>query len=152
MTRYPILFNRRDLIEGNGFVASVAVHGRLLLTDEEGEAWVEGVNPGGIAVRGDSLSDALAEFSSEFRVVLFDIAEGARSFEEFEAEVERFFRETSPTAASEWEAAVAEVRDGKVEANWIGKRPADTPLSIRVVAIQQPQASNNEEDEAAIAA
>jgi hypothetical protein len=47
MTCYPLLFARRELVEGNGFVARVAVSGRALLTDEEGEVWVEGINPGG---------------------------------------------------------------------------------------------------------
>src|SRR3954454_24948486 len=74
MTNYPLLFGRRELVEGNGFIAGVALHGRLLLTEEGGESWVEGVNPGGIAARGDSPGEALAEFRSEYRVVLFDIA------------------------------------------------------------------------------
>jgi hypothetical protein len=152
MTRYPILYGRRELIEGNGFVAAVALHGRVLLTEEESDYWVEGVNPGGIAARGDNPSEALAEFCSEYRVVLFDIAAEARSLEEFKTGVERFFNDTSPTAAREWEAAVDEVRSGKVEANWLDKRPAESPLSIEVVPVRQPQATNNEEDEAAIAA
>jgi hypothetical protein len=151
-TRYPILFARRELIEGNGFVAGVTVHGRLLLTREEGESLVEGVNPGGIAARGDTPSDALAEFGSELRLVLFDIAEEAGSFAEFEAEVERFFHGTSGIAAEEWEAAVAEVRAGRVAADWLRKQPAETPVSIQVVAIEQPKAANNEQDEAALAA
>jgi hypothetical protein len=152
MTRYPILFARRDLIEGNGFIAGVTVHGRLLLTMEEGESWVEGVNPGGIAAGGESPVEALAEICSELRVVLFDIAETAATFEDFKVEVERFFHSTSRVAAEEWEAAVAEVRAGRIEADWLNKRPADSPLSIQVDLIRQPQARNNEEDEAAIAA
>jgi hypothetical protein len=152
VTRYPILFGRHELIEGNGFIARVALHGRLLLTEEAGEYWVEGVNPGGIAARGDSPSEALASFSAEYRVVLFDIAADAPSFGELKTEVERFFNETSPAAVQEWMAAVEEVRAGKVEAGWLNKRPAESPLGVDVVAIQQPQAANNEEDEAAIAA
>lgn len=152
MTRYPILFARRELIEGNGFVAGVSVSGRLLLTEEEGETWVEGVNPGGIAARGDSPSEALAEFCSEYRVVLFDIADGAPSFDAFKAEVERFFNGASPTIAEEWERAVEDVREGKVDADWLSKRSADSPVSIQVQPVQQPRSANNEEDEAAIAA
>lgn len=81
MTRYPLLFGRRELVEGNGFVARVTVSGRALLTDEDGEFWVEGVNPGGFAARGESPSEALAEFGSAFLTILFDIASDARSFE-----------------------------------------------------------------------
>lgn len=152
MTHYPLLFSRRELVEGNGFIAGVALHGRLLLTDEGSESWVEGINPGGIAARGVSPSEALAEFCSEYRVVLFDIAAEARSFEEFKEEVERFFNDTSPTADREWRAAVEEVRAGNVKASWLRMQPADSPLGIEVVLVQQPQASNNEEGEAAIAA
>jgi hypothetical protein len=152
MTSYPLLFSRRELVEGNGFVAGVALHGRLLLTDEGGESWVEGVNPGGIVAKGDSPGQALAEFCSEYRVVLFDIAAEARSFEEFKAEVERFFKETSPAASRDWTAAVEAVRAGKVDADWLRKQPADSPLGIDVVLVQQPQAANNEEDDTAIAA
>jgi hypothetical protein len=79
MTRYPLLFGRRELVEGDGFVARVAVSGRALLTDEDGEFWVEGVNPGGFAASGKSPAEALAEFSTEFRTILFDIAKLASS-------------------------------------------------------------------------
>jgi hypothetical protein len=152
MTHYPLLFGRRELVEGDGFIARVVLHGRLLLIDEDNGAWVEGVNPGGIAARGDSLTEALAEFCSEFRVVLFDIAAGADSFSDFKAEVEQFFNATSPAAARDWEAAVEAVRAGKVDADWLTRRPADSPLGIEVVLVQVPQAANNEEGEAAIAA
>lgn len=152
MIRYPLLFGRRELVEGNGFIAGVAVHGRLLLTEEGAESWVEGVNPGGIAARGESPGQALAEFGSEYRVVLFDIAADSRSFEEFKAEVERFFNDTSLPAAREWTAAVEDVRAGRVAADWLKKQPADSPLGIDVILIQQPLAAHNEEDEAAIAA
>lgn len=152
MTRYPILFARRELIEGNGFVAGVAVSGRLLLTEEEGEAWVEGVNPGGIAASGETPGQALAEFCSEYRVVLFDIAAAAPNFEDFKDEVERFFHGASSTVAAEWEMAVKDVQAGKVDADWLNKRPANSPINIQVVPVQQPRAANNEEDEAAIAA
>jgi hypothetical protein len=31
--RYPILFTRHELVEGDGFVAGVAIRGRALLED-----------------------------------------------------------------------------------------------------------------------
>ncbi len=105
MTCYPLLFARRELIKGNGFVAKVAVSGRALLTDEEGEVWVEGINPGGFAANGKSHSEALAEFGAAFRTVLFDVAAGAKSFKEFRAEVNRFFEETNVPALRDWEEA-----------------------------------------------
>lgn len=152
MTHYPILFGRRELVEGNGFIARVVLQGRLLLTVGENESWVEGVNPGGIAARGDSPAEALAEFCSEYRVVLFDIVAEANSFSEFKSEVERFFNDTSRVAERDWKAALDAVRAGKVDADWLTRRSADSPLGIEVVLVQVPQAANNEEGEAAIAA
>lgn len=54
MTHYPLLFARHELIEGNGFIARVAVSGRALLSEEDGEFWVEGINPGGFSAKGQS--------------------------------------------------------------------------------------------------
>lgn len=151
-TAYPLLFGRRDLVEGNGFVASVALRGRALLTEEDGAYWIEGVNPGGFAARGGDRGEALAAFGQELRAVLFDIAVDAQTFEAFKAEVEKFFHETSEPARQEWEEAVREVRAGKVEADWLKQRPAESPLSVDVVLIRQPKAANNQEGELAIAA
>ncbi|HET9212865.1 MAG TPA: hypothetical protein VFR03_20835 [Thermoanaerobaculia bacterium] len=152
MTRYPLLFGRRDLVEGNGFVARVTVSGRALLTEEDGELWVEGVNPGGFAARGKSPSEALAELGLAFRTILFDIASGARSFESFREEAQKFFAETSAPALQEWEEAVRQVRAGQLDADWLVKRPAETKLGIEVVEVSRPAAINNEVGDAALAA
>ncbi len=106
MTRCPLVFDQRELVEGDGFVARVSLSGRALLTQEGGEVWVEGVNPGGFAASGKSPAEALAEFSTAFRTILFDIASDAASFEAFREEVQRFFEETSGPALQEWEEAV----------------------------------------------
>ena len=152
MTHYPLLFGRHELVEGNGFIARVAVSGRALLTDEDGEFWVEGVNPGGFAASGKSPNEALAEFSTAFRAVLFDIASEATSFEELRAEVRKFFADTNVPALREWEEAVRQVRAGQVEAEWLSRRPAESKLGIEVVEVSQPAATNNELGEAALAA
>jgi hypothetical protein len=115
VTHYPLLFGCRELVEGNGFIARVAVSGRALLSDEDGEAWVEGINPGGFSAKGKSPSEALAEFRSEFRAVLFDIVSGAGSFQDFHDEVQRFFDETNAPALRDWERAVQQVRAGRLE-------------------------------------
>jgi protocatechuate 3,4-dioxygenase beta subunit len=114
MTHYPLLFGRRELVEGNGYIARVALSGRALLTDEDGEFWVEGINPGGFAAKGQNPSEALAEFCSAFRAVLFDIASDAASFESFREEVQSFFEETNNIALVEWEAAVQRVKAGQL--------------------------------------
>jgi len=153
MERYPILFGRHELIEGNGFIARVEVSGRTLLSSEDGEEyWAEGINPGGFAGKGAGPGEALASFCEELRVVLFDIALDAPDFAAFKTRVQRFFWETNKPALREWEAAVNDVRDGKVSADWLIQRPADSPRSVNVVLVQQPNAVNNQEgDGAAIA-
>jgi predicted RNase H-like HicB family nuclease len=152
MTNYPLLFSRHELIEGNGFVARVAVSGRALLVDEDGEFWVEGVNPGGFSASGKSPSEALAEFCAAFQAILFDIAAEAKSFEGLQGEVRNFFEETSAPALREWEEAVLAVRAGTVTADWLDKRPADSRLGIEVTRVSHPAATNNELGDAALAA
>jgi hypothetical protein len=150
--RYPLLFGRRELVEGDGFIAGVAVSGRALLTQEDEEYWAEGINPGGFSAKGESPGEALAAFSEEFRIVLFDIASSTSDFGAFKVEVERFFNDTNEVALREWESAVAEVRQGKITVDWLTMRPADSPLNVEVVLIDHPKAANNEEGLAALAA
>jgi len=152
MTRYPLLFGWRELVEGDGFIARIAVSGRALLTDEDGEVWVEGINPGGFSASGKSPGEALAEFGLAFRAVLFDIASDAASFAAFREEVQRFFEETNAPALAEWEEAVRQVRAGRLDAEWLKKKPAETKLGIEVVEVKRPAATNNEIGEAALAA
>jgi hypothetical protein len=152
MTYYPLLFGRRELVEGNGFIARVAVSGRALLSDGDGEVWVEGVNPGGFSAKGQSPGEAIAEFCSAFRAVLFDIASDAGSFREFHDGVQEFFEETNVPALREWEDAVRQVKAGQLDAEWLNKRPAETRLGIEVTEVSRPVASNNELGEAALAA
>src|SRR5213075_2157779 len=95
---YPLLFSRREKVEGNGFIARVIVSGRILLTEEDGEFWVEGINPGGFAATGKSANEALAQFCLDFLAILFDIANDAEDFEGFREEVGRFFNDTSAPA------------------------------------------------------
>jgi len=152
MTFYPLLFGRRELVEGNGFIARVAVTGRALLSQEDEEFWVEGINPGGLAGKGQSPSEALADFCLAFRAILFDIASDAGSFQAFHDEAQRFFQETNAPALREWEEAVQRVRTGELDADWLSKRPAETQLGIEVTEVNHPAATNNELGEAALAA
>ena len=153
MTQYPLIFGLPELVEGNGFVARVVVSGRALLSEEEGEVWVEGINPGGFAAKGQNPSEALAEFRSAFKAVLFDIASGAMSFGDFRDEVQRFFNETNEVALKEWEEAVQRVRAGELDTpEWLNKRSAETGLGIEVIEVSRPAAMHNDMGEAALAA
>lgn len=151
-THYPLLFGLRELVEGNGFIARVAVSGRALLSEDDGEVWLEGINPGGFAAKGQSPSEAVAEFCSAFRAVLFDIASDAASFRDFHDEVERFFHDTNTAALRDWQEAVERVRAEQIEVDWLNKKPADTRLGIEVTEVSRPAATNNELSEASLAA
>lgn len=148
----PLLFGRRELVEGNGFVASVILSGRALLTEEDDEHWVEGVNPGGFSANGQSAQEALGKFCDELRAILYEIALEAPSFEAFKAETERFYDETNNVARAEWESAVLAVRAGEIHADWLVPRPADSPQGVEVRLVREPRAENNREGEAALAA
>ena len=152
MTHFPVLFSFRDLIAGNGFVASIDLSGRALLVDEEDGFWMYGVNPGGLAAGGATPGEVLSEFRSMYRSVLFDIAIEATSFEDFQRDVQQFFEATNEATAKDWEAAVAAVRSGLVDADWLPKRRAESTLAVKIHKLEHPTPAANLLDEAELAA
>jgi hypothetical protein len=152
MTHYPILFGFRDLVAGNGFLASVAVNGRALLVhDDEGGYWMHGVNPGGLSAGGLDMGEAQRAFRETYRTILFDISADVREFDEFKAEVEQFFRETSGRLLSEWTEAVEGVREGKIHADGLPRVKSDrAKLSMEVLplSVDQLEPTVNATDEA----
>lgn len=153
MTRYPILFGFKDLIAGNGFFASVAGNGRALLVDEGDGFWMYGVNPGGISAGGGNVAEAQFEFRLAYKSVLFDLAAEAAGFDEFKAQVEQFYLETNEPTAEEWGHAVIEVRQGRIDADWLTKRKAESRIGVDIVLLEQAVPSVNAlEDQADLAA
>lgn len=113
--RCPLLFTFNDRVSGNRFLADVVAHGRALAVMEgEGEVWMCGVNPGGLAAVGKDENLAYQEFRKEYTLVLHEIAEDAQTFGAFKQEVERFFNETNQPTEQDWLAAVQEVRAGRI--------------------------------------
>jgi predicted RNase H-like HicB family nuclease len=150
MSSYPIIFGLRDYIQGNDFLAVVAVEGRALLhEEEEGGAWVEGVNPGGFVATGNSVAEALEEFRRSYTAILFDIAEDAETFESFREQCTRFFEGSAEITAREWEQAVEDVRAGRISADWLGRRSAESPRGIAVARMDRPSVQNNRVEEGA---
>jgi len=152
MTRYPLLFGFRDLVAGNGFVAVVALNGRALLVDEGDGFWMYGVNPGALAGGGQGPGEAQYEFRSVYRSVLFDFAREVESFEDFRQKVEQFFHQTNEANVSEWEEAVAQVRSGQVQADWLPRRAAESRFGVDVVLLEHPEPSANQLDAVELAA
>ena len=149
-TTYPLVFSFRDAVSGNGFVAYVAVSGRVLLTDEgDGDIWMFGVQPGGIAGGGRERSEAFREFKKSYLSVFFDIAAEATSFEDFEKSVRQFFSEVNEPNLGVWSEAVAAVRAGKLSLSDLEAMNADLcPPRIEIRRIDtRATASDNSFDE-----
>ena len=148
---YPLLFGFSDLIAGNGFFASVALQGRALLVNEGDGFWMYGVNPGGVAGGGITHGEAQAQFRQSYRSVLFDMAAMTPDFEQFELRVKEFYSETNELTLQEWDAAVAEVRKGNIEADWLPKRAADSRVGVEVTRLTHPNPSLNGLDQVGLA-
>ena len=153
MKNYLIIFGLWDLVQGNGYLVGVAVEGRALMHEEEdGSFWIEGVNPGGFSAIGASSAAAIEDFRRSYRAILFDIASDALSFTDFEHGVREFFEGAAVIPAREWEEAVKDVRAGRVDAEWLGKRPAESALGIKVELVENLSVKNNEVEEGAAVA
>ena len=115
-THYPIMFTFRDAISGDGFLAGVTITGRsLMVKEDDGKWWMYGVRPASIANFGDTPGEAFRDFRNSFKEVLFDIADVAKEFKEFNCGVERFFYEPDFVEESRWNTAYCLLRDGLVQ-------------------------------------
>ena len=136
MNRYPILFNYRELIVGNGFVASVESAGRCLMEDfGEEDVWVRGVHPSGFSAGANDQKSASDAFQREHRVALLDIAHEASDFDHFKEMVHTFHAQKSRGGMKEWWEAVKRVRSGEINSDWLKKVSADTEPKITVQCI-----------------
>ena len=143
----PLLFTYRDCLFGNGFVVEVkARNGRALCVRETDGFWMYGVNPGAMAVFGDDIAAAHAEFRQTFSNILKDLALEAKSFEEFRELVNQFFVDTNPGYERDWLEAVDAVRRHEVDAEGLPKVPAESPRSIDVNMKKIFNAADNEAD------
>ena len=117
MRAIPLYFDLAEEAQGgkgDGFLATVRLRGRILCEREDGAIWMSGVNPVGIAQRGDTLAAAYGEFRSALLDAVHDFAGWAGSLDEFRREFEAFFRNTSSNLEREWLAARQEIRSGDV--------------------------------------
>lgn len=137
MSQYPLFFTYRDRIFGNGFLAEVASHGRILCATEDDERWVYGVEPGGIAATGENEKAALEAYRQSFTNVLVDLAAEAASFDEFHAAVLRFFAEVNHETEADWKRAVEQVRQRAIDLP-IKREDADSECYVLVEQKQQP--------------
>jgi predicted RNase H-like HicB family nuclease len=114
LKNHPILITLQDTISGEGFLAKITMSGRTLMRlEDDGKWWMYGVRPAAIAESGCTIEEAFLRFRQAHKEVLFDIAQDSKNFDEFRAEVERFFNEGDIDEQA-WENALKAVRDSNV--------------------------------------
>lgn len=146
MTRYPIVFTYRELIVGNGFVATVESTGRCLMEDfGDSDVWVSGVHPSGFSAGADNQQSASEAFQREHRVALLDMADDAPDFDSFQAMVRDFHAQKSEIGEMEWWEAVHQVRAGIITSDWLQKVSANTEPTLRVRCISLDDSQEHEE-------
>lgn len=147
MKSFPLVFSFPDTIAGDGYLARVTMSGRVLLSEEDdGDVWMFGVQPGGIAGGDSSREAAFAEFQQSYRTVLFDLAAEAGSFEDFKGEVQKFFDTVNEPNREAWEHALREVRENRTSLPGLSTLvdPAPPSLSIEKLAPESTKPAHNQ--------
>lgn len=137
MATYPLLFDYKDLIAGNGFLGVVFSGGRAILVEDDDGIWMHGVTPGGISADGQSQKEATAAFKGAYLATLYDIAAEAVDFGHFQKAVSELFTDENAVFAAEWTEAVRKVREGTVTSDWLEKRAADSRRGVQVFHIRE---------------
>lgn len=135
-SHFPLFCNFRDVIIGKRFVAGVEVNGRVIAEQEAEGWWLYGVTPGAIAESGANLSDAVANFRSRLKGVLFDFATESNDFDDFKSRVTEFFKSTDEDTEREWDEARKAVRAGKADLPGLHKDKATKSGGVRVVLLK----------------
>lgn len=115
LKEHPIMITLQDAIAGDGFLARITLYGRALMRmEDDGKWWMYGVSPAGIAASGANIDEAFLRFRNRYKEILFDIAQESRQFQDFKADVDRFFNEADSDNEDErlWQRALTAVRCG----------------------------------------
>lgn len=152
---WPLLFRFRGPVLGKGYIAVVELLGRVLARPENDAVWLDGVNPGALAVGASSIKTANKELNSALTAVFVEFAEQAATFDDFKAAVVAFFHETDRETVSEWETSVAAVQKGKLlSPGLLPVLPAQSPLTVNVTykPVETVTPQDNPEPEPVLAA
>ncbi len=132
-TLWPLLFTYRGTIMGQGFLASVSFCGRLLATVEPEGVWLDGVNPGALAVGGPSMEAANVELRETITRVLGGYASASSTFEAFRGAVERYYHETDEYSTTTWDTALEELKAGRLgQIEGLQRKPVDWSCHVSV--------------------
>lgn len=144
MADFPVMFTLKDIVTGDGYLAGVLMTGRAVVREEDdGKWWMHGVYPSGISSSGSTPGEAFANFRSDYRLVLFDLADGA-TFDAFRESVSVFACQENVVEEACWEAAFREMRSGKTPTEgFFSELPKDPPEmrppSNRVMRLDREQ-------------
>lgn len=126
-TSWPLIFNYKGTIMGKGFLAEIALTGRLLASQEVSGVWLYGVNPGALSVGAPTLADANVELRKTLTLLFIDFAQEAPNFDQFRKTVVQYFNESDAESDAEWAEARANVRAGRVPVPTDLPRQTDGP-------------------------
>ena len=146
MTQYALFFESGSPVFGEGYVASVRVHGRALATydEEDGEFELSGVNPGSLLGFGRTLNEAYQDFVESLRCTLIDCASDAADFEAFRREAQDFFDTNDPRAETKWEAARDRARRGELPNDLaLRLKRWDPDLGVDIRQVRAPSLAAN---------
>jgi hypothetical protein len=112
MKSYPLYFTFKDVVKCGDSTSLVLAKGRVLMTLEEDEWWLYGVQPGGMAGYGRSQAEAFIDFRKGFKEILEGIASDATSPQEFERVARGFFCAIDKEDERIWEESRQQLRSG----------------------------------------
>lgn len=118
----PLVFSFRELVIGNGFIASVQMCGRALM-DEADETWLTGIAPVGFSGGGMDRTEAFGAFRRAWFEILVDIANESADFASFRELSLEFLRSSQEAMTREWEEALAIVRANGVTDDRLRRAP-----------------------------
>ena len=130
---WPLIFHYKGTIIGKGFLVEIAIQARVLARPESDGVWVDGVNPGAIAVGAPTLRETEHALRSTMDKLFIDFANEANDFDAFRSAVVRFVEQSDPGAQREWEDARADVRAGAVPApDGLRRETTEAPFAVDV--------------------
>jgi hypothetical protein len=126
---YPFVFNFKQPISGNGFLAGVEITGgRGLMLQEDDQWWMYGVFPATLSEWGQTPNECFLRYMEELKTLLFAFAAEAQSFDQFKAELTSFLNQKS-TDEEAWIGAPRKLRETntKPEEDFLQKLPKESP-------------------------
>ena len=121
--------------------------GRGSMVREEDGWWLYGAEPGVLAEDGENPHEAHLKFAASFKVLLFDIAANAPTFERFQEEVVQMFSQVNEPEAVRWNEALNAARSGRLplEDPYLQSLPKKPPAPFGIIVMPLKEANASPE-------